>query len=102
MSLWIFLIALLNSIRTILQLEKMKPTHRPGPGQRSAWAPLPQPDDYYLKDTPSNTTTTAKEARDLGTMGLQVCSRRTGSHSTQQSTVTARPQGDSPCGSAVL
>lgn len=61
------------------------------------------PADDHLKDTPSHTTTTAKQAPDLGPMGLHVYSWGLGSHSSQQPTLKSKAlERESPCGSDVL
>jgi len=71
MSLWMFRLALLNSILSISQLEKLRPTYCPGLRQNSVWTPLTWPHDHCLEETPADTTTIDC---DSGPMGLQVYS----------------------------
>lgn len=51
MNLWMFLTAPLNSILSILLLEKLRPTDHPGPSHSSAWAPMTWQDDHHTEET---------------------------------------------------
>ncbi|XP_027962628.1 uncharacterized protein LOC114212095 isoform X2 [Eumetopias jubatus] len=50
------------------KLEKLRPTYCPGLRPNSVWTPLTRPDDHYLEETPSDTTTIDY---DSGPTGLQ-------------------------------
>lgn len=94
-SLWLFLTALLNSILSMLQLEKLRPPlTAQGPGNALPGLPLPAQMTTVLKRLLQTTT------MDLGPKGLQVYSWGPGSHSSQPSLVTLQGFKESPRGSA--